>query len=256
MKKTVLITLALAASLQAASPVRKLVLAYAPKDTLNFNLVASYDRVRGWQGASEVEGRVGTRMYNIYSLMGMLGQVEGSQPRPRGEEGVVGRLPRKLYRDSLLINGDQPDMCKVTTLNGDDHSSQEAVLAFLQAKGVEVDQVKLFQNLVVDLDEDQQPERLVAAGQRDPYGEQKKKDEYSLLAVISGGQVVPLVFQSATAEASSPWEDYEVLGAGNLDGQGPAEIVARYSYYEGGGVIVYGREGTDWKPVARSDWGL
>lgn len=256
MKKTLLLTLALSTSLQAAAPVRNLVIAFAPRDTLNFKLVAAYERAHGWRNATEVEGKVGTKMYTIYALGSNLGQVEGSQPRPRGEDGVVGRLPRKLYRDSILIAGDRPDICKMTTAQSGDDSAQKAVLAFLKSRGVEATSVKLHQNLAVDLNGDGQPERLVVAGQREPYSDLRKPGEYSLAAVIQDGQLVPLEFQSAKEQADSPWEDYEVMLAAHLDGQGPAEIVLRYEYYEGGGVLIMGQDGGTWKVITRADWGV
>lgn len=256
MKKLLALTLALTATLSAAAPVRKLVVAYAPKDTLSFKLIAAYDRARGWRGANEVEGAVGTRMYNIVGLAGIMGQVEGSQPRPRGEDGVVGRMPRKLYKDTILLNGDRPDLCQVTTAQSDDDSAQKAVTAFLRSRGVETERTRFFQNLVVDLDGDGKQEGLIVAGQREPYGDQKKPGEYSLVAVIQNGEVSPLQFQSAKEQADSPWEDYEVMLVGNLDGQGTAEIILRYRYYEGGGVIIMGREKGSWKAVGRADWGL
>lgn len=256
MKKTLLLTLVLSASLQAAAPVRNLVVAYAPRDTLDFKLVAAYERSFGWRNATEVEGKVGTKIYNIYALGANLGQVEGSQPRPRGEDGVVGRLPRKLYRDSILIAGDFPDICKMTAAPSGDDSAQKAVAAFLQSHGVEVAQVKLHQNLVVDLNGDGTPERLVVAGQREPYSDLRKPGEYSLAAVIQDGQLTPLEFQSAREQADTPWEDYVIMLAGHLDGKGPAEVILRYEYYEGGGVLILGQEAGAWKVMTRSDWGV
>ncbi len=257
MKRTLLLTAALTATLSAAAPVHKMVLAYAPKDTLSFNLIGAFDRGHGWRGAEQVGAEVGTRMYTIYALGSNLGQIEGSQPRPRGEDGLVGRLPRKLYRDSILINGDLPDLCKTTSAPSDDEVAPSAVRAFLQGKGVEVKSLKLFQNLSVDLDEDGQAERVVVAGQREPYSDEKQPNEFSVVGVIRDGVFAPLEFQSATEQASLPWEDYEVMLIAHLDGKGPAEIVVHYSYYEGGGVMVMGQDAAGaWKVVARGDWGV
>ncbi len=256
MKRTLLLTAALTATLSAAAPVHKMVLAYAPKDSLNFKLVGAFDRGHGWRGAEQVGAEVGTRMYNIYALGANLGQIEGSQPRPRGEDGLVGRLPRKLYRDSILINGDLPDLPKTTAAPSEDEVAPAAVKAFLQSKGVEVKSLKFFQNLIVDLDEDGKMERVIVAGQREPYGEQKQPNEFSVVGVIRDGVFAPLEFQSASEQASLPWEDYEVMLIANLDGKNAAEIVEHYSYYEGGGVMVLGQEGGTWKVVARGDWGV
>ncbi|GMU51278.1 MAG: hypothetical protein AMXMBFR33_04240 [Candidatus Xenobia bacterium] len=257
MKRTLLfLLLALTTTLQAAAPVRRLVVGFAPRDTFDFNLVAGFDRGRGWRDADTIMGMVGTRQYTICTLTGNLGTVEGSQPRVRGENGVQGRLTRKLYRDAVLLNGDMPDLAPVKETDSQDPVAHQAVAAFLSGQGVQVQKPTLSQNLRVDLDADGQAEYLVAATHRDPYGPDKKPDEYSLLAIVKNGQVTPLFFQSQKVQPDLPWEDQQVLLVANLDGQGGPEIVSRYEYYEGGGVVIMGQVQGAWKDVARTDWGL
>ncbi len=257
MKRTLLLLLlALTTTLQAAAPVRRLVVGFAPKDTFDFNLVAGFDRGRGWRDADTIMGMVGTRQYTICTLTGNLGTVEGTQPRVRGENGVQGRLTRKLYRDAVLLNGDMPDLARVKETDSQDPIAHKAVAAFLSGQGVQVEKPTLSQNLRVDLDSDGQAEYLVAAAHRDPYGPDKKPDEYSLLALIKNGQVTPLFFQSQKVQPDLPWEDQQILLVANLDGQGGPEIVIRYEYYEGGGVVIMGQIQNNWKDVARTDWGL
>ncbi|MEW6284367.1 MAG: hypothetical protein AB1758_37475 [Candidatus Eremiobacterota bacterium] len=253
MRNAVLFTLLGLVTL-GASPVKKLVLAYAPKESHTMYLVGAYDRARGWRGPEQLVGAVGTRNYRIYTLNGDQGEVEGGQPR-EGPAGVEGRLARKLHREALLVNGDRPDLVPITPGDASDPALNAALTTFLRSQGVAISQAEVTQHVKVDLDGDGAAESVACCRHLDVYSDVKKPVDYSLVAVVRGARVVPLMLQTARLQADLPWEHYELLTVANMDGAGPNELAILYHYYEGGGVVVF--EGSEEpKVLVRGDWGL
>ncbi|MEW6277886.1 MAG: hypothetical protein AB1758_04625 [Candidatus Eremiobacterota bacterium] len=219
---------------------QELVVGYASKDTLNYNLIATYERGRGWRTAEE--SRVGARLYTAYALDGKRGMVEGSPPLKTRTWGIAGQLDRKLPSESVLLEGNPPALRPATEVDRAEAATVDAVTAFLAGKGVAVPRARLSQNVSVDLDGDGRSERVVVASSTD----------YALLAVVTGVQVTPLRLVTTGVY----WRDHRVLLVADLDGQGGPEVVERYEVHEGYGVVIYGQDGDTWKAMTRSDWGL
>jgi hypothetical protein len=138
-----------------------------------------------------------------------------------------------------------------------------AAAAILKSKGITHPQVNLTQVIEIDLDGDDLKEVLVCARR---FTMAHRSDllndgDYSLVFLQKQvGKTVHNILiegQFQTASRSEPGLalTWQVAGLVDADGDGVMEIVANYTYYEGGGARVYQLQGDKVEMVLGEDWG-
>ncbi len=213
----------------------------------------------------------GGETYQLCTVTCFLGQARGSKakqspaegvmpefsvtfkPAPRGQEPVVAvggtwnAMPRK---PRLLTENLQP--------------YEEAAAEILKSKGIAAPQVKLTQVIEVDLDGDGVKEVLVCA-RRFTMGHLSdvlSDGDYSMLFLQkrAGEKVGNILIEGQFQTVSRPEPGlaliWRVVGLVDADGDGVMEIMANYTYYEGGGARLYQLKGDQVELVLGLDWGL
>jgi hypothetical protein len=174
------------------------------------------------------------------------------KPAPKTPEPVVavaGTWPAMPRQPRLITENLQPNV--------------EVAKEVLESKGITDPQVNLTQVIEIDLDGDGINEVLVSATRYTMahLSDLLNDGDYSMLFLqkMAKGTVrnIPIVgiFKAASRPEPGLAMIFRVTGLVDADGDGVMEMVANYTYYEGGGAELYRLKGDQMELVLSEGWG-
>jgi len=212
----------------------------------------------------------GGEPYQLCSLTHFLAKAEGGKPtsNPRievgPEFGITFKPAPKTKEPVVAIAGSWPAMPRQPRLITENLQPYvEAAKEVLESKGINDPQVNLTQVIEIDLDGDGINEVLVSATRYSMahLSDLLNEGDYSMLFLqkkVKGTMRNILIagrFKGAFGPEPGLAMIYRVTGMVDADGDGVMEMVANYTYYEGGGAELYQLKGDQMELVLNEDWG-
>jgi hypothetical protein len=224
-----------------------------------------------WLSAEDTAKAIkGGESYQLCTLTQFLGKVEGGEPTPNPhievgpEFGITFKPTVKTQEPVVAVAGTWPVMPRQPRLISEDLQPYvEAAKEVLQSKGITDPQVMLTQVIEIDLDGDGINEVLVSATHYTMahLSDLLNDGDYSMLFLQkkAKGAVcnIPIagIFKAASRPEPGLAKIFRVTGLVDADGDGVMEMVANYTYYEGGGAELYQLKGDQMGLVLSEDWG-
>jgi hypothetical protein len=215
-----------------------------------FGASAKEKWIKADQAAKSVANKT---TYQVYSLTKQIGQTEGSKPKSVDEpcpdtlmvslsakpkDGIIGLAAQwnALPRTPLVVDPKQPVY-------------EEAVRAFLKARGIKESKVRITRILRIDLEGDGEDEVLISAtnyftNDNEVPMHAPSRGSYSIVILrpVVGGKVQTQLVAGevyAKADASNAPNLYSIPAVLDLNGDGKLEVIVHSLYYEGGETTIY-----------------
>ena len=212
----------------------------------------------------------GGELYQLCTLTQPLGKGRGSKPKFNpsievGPEFGITFTPASKGREPVVAVGAtwnaMPRQPRLLTENLQPYITAAAEI--LKSKGIANPQVKLTQVIEIDLDGDGLKEVLVCARRFTVahLSDVLKAGDYSMVFLHKPakktGHNILITGQFQTASLSEPGLPltWRIMGLVDANDDGVMEILADYTYYEGGGARLYQLKGEKVELVLAEDWG-
>lgn len=193
----------------------------------------------------------GGERYRLYTSTRAAGEATGTQPQSWGtpcDDSYDLKLspPVENNQSLLAISGDWNALPRVPKLlSTSDPAYRKVVADLLRSKGITRPEVKIDSIMRVDLEGDGVDEVLLGAtryvGGLSP---QVHAGDYSLILLrkVVRGRVRNILIEEEHYLGNKrlePPNEYKLMGAFDVNGDGAMEIVVRSDYYEGGQTLVF-----------------
>jgi hypothetical protein len=212
----------------------------------------------------------GGETYQLCTLTQPLGKGRGSKPKHNpsievGPEFGLTFTPAPKGREPVVAMGAtwnaMPRQPRLLTENLQPYITAAAEI--LKSQGIADPEVKLTQVVEIDLDGDGLKEVLVCARRFTVahLSDVLKAGDYSMVFLHkpakTTGHNILITGQFQTAALSEPGLPltWRIMGLVDANGDGVMEILADYTYYEGGGARLYQLKGEKLELVLAEDWG-